>query len=377
MKKKMDLRCRPRLFLIMVLLFVELLASCKTGLPSFPTTTPAPVAKRQSGTSAAPTALGLPENFELRSLSGTGGKIYLGMTYTADLKKVEETYIVNADGSGVTRLISSLAYAITPSPDWKKLVIKNQWGYFVMNQDGSEQFQLEDCLCFDWSPDGQQIAFLGDAGVEIVHADGSGKVQTLAATSCPNWLINGTITFAYDGTIQWINPDGTGFSALPRITGLWGLDWSPDGKRVAFSTGREIKEGERSDRRLGKLYVMNADGSGKQLLDEDDEANYAALRWSPDGRWIAFQKQPGGMLNAMLADGSEKVEIGYSASGYLTWTPDGNFLGGYAWSPDGKMLAYVGREDQVNLYDLAEKKQQWLIIGTLHAHRFAVFAWAP
>ena len=54
--------------------------------------------------------------------------------------------------------------------------------------------------------------------------------------------------------------------------------WSPDGQKIAFSSGRDLND---------EIYVMNADGSAQTRLTDDWKAD-AAPTWSADGRKIAF-----------------------------------------------------------------------------------------
>lgn len=58
----------------------------------------------------------------------------------------------------------------------------------------------------------------------------------------------------------------------------WGPVWSPDGRKVAFTSMRSRK----SD-----IYIMNADGSNQQRITNDKYINdYPA--WSPDGTKIVY-----------------------------------------------------------------------------------------
>ena len=60
--------------------------------------------------------------------------------------------------------------------------------------------------------------------------------------------------------------------------------WSPDGKRIAFTSNRDGNY---------EIYVMNADGSGQRNLTQHRaQDNYAA--WSPDSKRIAFISNRGG-----------------------------------------------------------------------------------
>jgi TolB protein len=69
-----------------------------------------------------------------------------------------------------------------------------------------------------------------------------------------------------------MNADGT---KVTRLTDDPAADvdpaWSPDGTKIAFSSGRDENP---------KIYVMNADGTGVAPLT-DDPAFDVTPRWSP------------------------------------------------------------------------------------------------
>ena len=61
------------------------------------------------------------------------------------------------------------------------------------------------------------------------------------------------------------------------------LVWSPDGKRIAFSSTR-YRQGGGDD-----VYVMDADGSNvNRVTHGSGDVDNWATSWSPDGRRIAF-----------------------------------------------------------------------------------------
>jgi len=81
-------------------------------------------------------------------------------------------------------------------------------------------------------------------------------------------------------------------------------DWSPDGKQIAFMRGNAI-------------WIMSMDGSGLRQVRTMGTLDtlVRALRWSPDGRWIAIESQAGGITSenvtfALLSpDGKQFIEV--------------------------------------------------------------------
>src|SRR5215216_6212838 len=101
--------------------------------------------------------------------------------------------------------------------------------------------------------------------------------------------------------------------------------WSPDGRRIAFTSFRHGN---------GEIYVMRSDGSAASRLTRtaahDDHA-----AWSPDGTKLAFASTRDGNyeIYVMNADGSAQRRLtDNAASDYLpTWSPDGREI---AWQSD-------------------------------------------
>ncbi len=102
-----------------------------------------------------------------------------------------------------------------------------------------------------------------------------------------------------------------------------GVQWSPDGTRIAFYSDRNGKY---------ELWAMHPDGSGlEQLTTTDIWVDFGA--WSPDGTRITTQL------------GSQRTVI-FDLLGELPTSPteelppigDGTVLSASAWSPDGRTL---------------------------------------
>ena len=107
-----------------------------------------------------------------------------------------------------------------------------------------------------------------------------------------------------------------------------GAKWSPDGRKIAFSSLR--------DRDIWEIYVMDADGSNVTRLT-NNTADDLVTSWSPDASKLAFASDRDGHWEVyiMNADGSAQTA--------LTEPPANN--GSPAWSPDGKKIAFTSDRD--------------------------------
>ena len=57
-----------------------------------------------------------------------------------------------------------------------------------------------------------------------------------------------------------------------------GVDYSPDGKRIAF---------HRADDKRAEIWVMDSDGANPNQVTDTLIDEYSPA-WSPDGNWIAY-----------------------------------------------------------------------------------------
>jgi Tol biopolymer transport system component len=101
--------------------------------------------------------------------------------------------------------------------------------------------------------------------------------------------------------------------------------FSPDGKRIAFS----------SDRSGGclEIWVSNQDGSDAVQLTNEVGRSQGTPRWSPDGRWIAFDSQgDDGRVDVWVidADGGQLRRV----------TPFASDESAPSWSRDGKWIYF-------------------------------------
>jgi Tol biopolymer transport system component len=147
---------------------------------------------------------------------------------------------------------------------------------FVINLDGTGLTRLTTApggnLLAEWSPDGKRIAFesrrTGISQVWVMNADGTDQVELTfdarVKNQLPDWSPDGTqIAFSANDIVTgkpniWVmNADGTNATQLTTDTGgAIGPAWSPDGRQIAFLS--------LTDR---FVYVMNADGTGRNVVD--------------------------------------------------------------------------------------------------------------
>jgi WD40 repeat protein len=119
----------------------------------------------------------------------------------------------------------------------------------------------------------------------------------------------------------------------PQWELLWGVAWSPDGKRLAFAESKG-------------LHVWDVE-SDKECFRQDG-AFTGTLAWSPDSRTVVYGVPPhfAGMVEVKAGSKAVVVE-------------DANAR--FAWSPDGKTIASVPYHTTygwVRLYDAATGKRR-------------------
>lgn len=170
----------------------------------------------------------------------------------------DDIYVMNADGTHQTRLsAASRAYAAQPSfsPDGKSIAFVSDRGshqaVYVMRADGHDPRLLAyddttDLYHPSFSPDGTRIVFADAAGIAVVQADGTGRIQLVAEP-----------------------PDSDDVDDEPAF--------SPDGRRIVFTSGDGLL----------RLDVVNADGSGRTRLLRAGRPGESPA-FSPDGTRVVY-----------------------------------------------------------------------------------------
>ena len=183
-----------------------------------------------------------------------------------------EIYVMNADGSGQTRLTNDPGFDADPtfSPDGQIAFNSTRDGgnpeIYVMNGDGTGQTRLTFDPAIDrqadWSPNGDFIAFESNRGANLdlyaMHPDGGGLTQLTfdpADDAEASWHPDSTRIAYTSGpgdaaAVFTLVPGTPGRTPLTTGFGDWHFPaWSPDAKQIAFSTP------------YGRTYVVPAEGS--------------------------------------------------------------------------------------------------------------------
>jgi len=299
------------------------------------------------------------------SITVTPSSVAIGkIAFASNRDGCDEIYLMNTDGTSQTCLSNGAYNDESPkwSPDNSHIAFQSDRDFqndgdnpiygmdiYVMNWDGSGVSRLTSSTYDDinpvWSPDGTKIAFMSfrnglNYQIYVMNADGSGQVNISndnANDTQPSWSPDGTkIAFASDrdqagfSSIYVMNVNGSNQTRV-TLSGTGLLDeqpaWSPDGTRLAFISTRDSTVITWDEWYLGELlvktkllinkevYVMNADGSSQvrltNIMGNDDSPV-----WSPDGTKIAFRSDrdrnccdPSEQVWVMNADGSNQVNL--------------------------------------------------------------------
>lgn len=159
------------------------------------------------------------------------------------------------------------------------------------------------------------VAYVGGADPQIYLLDlGSGESRQLTQLRAEDADLTGS------GPMRPVLTCGFGPS---------GLQWAPDGSRLAFAYGG-------CD---GVVHVVDLDGTLQRIGDGQSPA------WSPDGSQLAFGSNHLQMAGPI--DGAWPLMVVDMAGGDMTPRPlgdvaDGFYAGAPSYSRDGAMLAFTG-----------------------------------
>jgi Tol biopolymer transport system component len=252
-----------------------------------------------------------------------------------------EIYIMNADGTGQTRLTNNPANDLRPSlsENGAKIAFESdrdqQLGeIYVMNADGSSVTRLTNNTVFEFDPsitgDGSKIVFTssdddGNSNIWIINSDGTGLTQLTDSGQDNNPSISADGTkIAFVSTrndtsgVYIMNSDGTGEVLLKEFAADPAMN--ANGTKVAFMKSVVENVGEEDETSHLQIFVINANGTGETQVTHNSRENVWPS-FSPDDAKIAFQSQidvseglPHAEIYTINTDGTGETNVTNHAS---------------------------------------------------------------
>ena len=234
-----------------------------------------------------------------------------------------------------------------------------------------------------WSPDGRRIAYV------------SYRIVCCSPGASPRWAV--FVTSADGGPARQLSDNESLGDGEPT--------WSPDGRRVAYTSHRLVCCGRGKAHRW-VAFVVNADGSGRREFPLGREAIW--ISFSPDWRRIAYADRRGGIWVANV-DGTGELQLAEDVHFMPKWSPDGKRIAysgagpeydsivvvnpdgsgkrlltrnGFiesrlAWSPDGGKLLYDTDRGGIFVINADGSGEHRLTPDTTHRYHAHGFGWSP
>jgi Tol biopolymer transport system component len=212
----------------------------------------------------------------------------------------QETYFVNSDGQGLTKLPYNYEYPVI-SPDGQRLAGK--FSQMKPSEHGGQAFVTDDLVVRDLDGKGVTNLTRCSEGEHCIITNPSWSPDGL-------WIAAGMRRASMPGYELWLfRSDGAERRKILSLAGMMMPSWSPDGRRIAFLTREPVQNGAAS------LWILDADGSGlRQLPMEGLALLDSPPNWSPDGKAIAFVAGLGALKNFSVytigVGGGEAVALG-------------------------------------------------------------------
>jgi len=254
------------------------------------------------------------------------------------------------------------------------LAVAHNFSVSLTNQDKTgfemldEHKTIGESRSFAWSPDGRQLAVLGNTAGNgnIYLTDVRKPLQVVLSNSEVGYLRD--VAWSHDGKqfVMWssqnntmvylVNADGTGLVEKQLDVQVLGTpQFTPDGKNIVFYGADSLSSG---------LFEASLDGSQTRLISDlvEDESGFA---FSPDGSRLAYvdiDRISGGVIlmvqdletRAIIAlPGSLPIPKGFPDIAKLSWSPDGTKLVFEFGGSASDRAIYLVYADGTGLFKLA------------------------
>jgi TolB protein len=192
-----------------------------------------------------------------------------------------DIFVASLDGKIEQQLTNSPGYdaEATISPNGDKIVFTSMRNgdldIYTMNIDGTDVRQITNTLGYDggacFSPDGKQIVWRAS------------RPQTDDEVREYKDLLAQGLVMPTHMELFIANADGTNVRQITHLgKANWAPAFTPDGKRIVFSSDYEYEKGFPFN-----LYLINTDGTGLERISHDGSFD-AFPMFSPDGKKFIF-----------------------------------------------------------------------------------------
>lgn len=274
-------------------------------------------------------------------------------------KSDSDVWMVNWEGTRTLRMAGSPEGESNPrwSPDNRYLSFvsgryESKGGQiWLLDRAGGEAVRLTDLKGgvseYEWSPDGSRIA--------VVSHDpdpDEGKPDSLKART-PKPVVIDRYAFKRDGAGYldrrhdhvWV-VDVTTRKAEQITTGEFDdrqVRWSPDGKRLAFTSERGVGDPDRFNN--SDVFVVDATPGATPVRLTSWSGPDASPVWSPDGSRIAYLQGSEPQLSAYTQNTIAIVPSSGGAAQLVATSLDRD-VNQLAWTADGRALRFLLGDDR-------------------------------
>ena len=308
--------------------------------------------------------------------------------------------------------------ASIPFEKWLSL---RQAGSPVISPDG--KFIVYGVTSTDWATNGYDTElWLSKEGGDPIQLTRTIKGGSSAAGFTPDSKYVSFLADRGDKTQLYIIPvnGGEALQVTKDEDGIGGYEWSPDGKKIAYTKAEPDSKKEKAfkerygafavegeEYKVSHLWLLDYNydsvilaGSYPCYTNKDStiqkldcykipvakkltEGNYtiAGFAWKPDGSAIVFNKQPNPLINSSLYSDIALIDIKTKKTDILVANPTGDAF--IEWSPDGSAFIYRSslddsvtnfyRNGRLFIYDMGTKKSRE--VGTDIDENKGIYTW--
>ena len=185
------------------------------------------------------------------------------IAFTADREGHYDIFVMEADGSDLTRLTTTKAHEKEPSwfPDGKSIAYSSEIKKFIRKQLTLWRVDVQ-------TKNIERIIPGYNKGHAIPNVSPRGDLLTFTGKRTMGW--DAAMYDRRQNKVQFLDEGGKSCRAR----------FSKDGTKLAYVSSKADGKGD--------IWMMNPDGTGKTRLTERDDTYDYFPSWSPDGKFVVF-----------------------------------------------------------------------------------------